>query len=151
MPALLPAAMFAFGKPDLLAVASTWSFIIFCGSFFFGAIGLNAGHHHPDIIHEGDDLNNSMDFGVFQMNAVMDRPDVKRSHFMVLTHFGNHLMHHLFPTVDHGLLPQLDDIFLETCMEFEEQFKELPWYSLVVGQFQQLARIKPKTRDNKND
>ena len=83
-----------------------------------------------------------MDFGIFQLATVIDRKDVKQSQFWVLTHFGDHTLHHLFPTVDHGLLPQLHNIFLETCEEFQLVLREYPWFELIKGQFQQLERTK---------
>ena len=83
-----------------------------------------------------------MDFGVLQLNTVIDRLDAKSNQFMVLTNFGDHVMHHMFPTLDHGLLPQLYETFLETCKEFEVEMMEYPWYNLVAGQFLQLAKIK---------
>lgn len=56
--------------------------------------------------------------------------------------FGNQTLHHLFPTVDQSLLPQLNELFLDTCREFQIQIRELPWRSLVVGHFHQLQRDK---------
>lgn len=90
-----------------------------------------------------------MDFGIFQMDAMIDRNDLKGNQFLVLTHFGDHALHHLFPTLDHGLLPQLNEIFLETCQEFEIELREKPWYQLIEGQFKQLARTKPKMLKDK--
>lgn len=83
-----------------------------------------------------------MDFGLVQMNAVIDRNDIKRSHFLSLTMFGHHTLHHMFPTLDHGLFPQLNELFLDTCREFQIQLREFPWWSLIVGQFRQLRRME---------
>lgn len=76
------------------------------------------------------------------MNAVIDRNDIKGSQFLSLTLFGHHTLHHMFPTLDHGLFPQLTELFLDTCREFEIQLRELPMWPLVVGQFQQLQRTR---------
>lgn len=84
-----------------------------------------------------------MDFGLFQMNAVIDRSDIKHSRFLNLAMFGHHTLHHMFPTVDHSLLPQLNELFLDTCREFGIQLREFPWWPLIVGQFHQLQREKP--------
>lgn len=51
----------------------------------------------------------------------------------------------MFPTLDHGVLPQLNDVFLETCKEFQVELREYSWWPLIVGQFKQLQRDKPKT------
>ena len=141
IPLALPVTMYYLGKPDILLVMKLWITIIGFSSFLFGFVGLNAGHHEPTNFHEGDEVR-SMDFGIFQMDAVIDRQDLKGNQFMVLTNFGEHTLHHLFPTLDHGLLPQLNAIFLETCNEFDTELREYPWYKLIIGQFQQLNRTQ---------
>lgn len=78
------------------------------------------------------------------MNCVIDRKEVKESQFWTLITFGHHTLHHFFPTVDHGVLPQLNETFLETCKEFEMELREYTWWPLIVGQFDQLVRDTPK-------
>lgn len=56
IPFSLPLAMYVFGHNDPIVILKTWMLIIFVGSFFFGLIGLNAGHHHIHNVHEGDKL-----------------------------------------------------------------------------------------------
>jgi len=75
----------------------------------------------------------------------MDHKSIKGSLFLVLTHFGDHCLHHLFPTLDHAILPQLYPIFYQTCKEFETELAECNLLHHVIGQFSQLARIEPKT------
>jgi hypothetical protein len=89
-----------------------------------------------------------MDWGLYQLDTVMDISDIKGSLFMELTHFGNHALHHLFPTIDHAILKEFNDVFLETCKEFQTHLVEKPWYHHIVGQHLQLARVEPhkKTR-----
>lgn len=91
-----------------------------------------------------------MDFGIYQMCTVIDRSDVKKSHFWTLVSFGQHTIHHMFPTLDHGILPQLHDTFIETCKEFQMELREYSWWPLIVGQFGQLQRDKPKTLKEAN-
>lgn len=74
----------------------------------------------------------------------MGRHDRDGSLFYILTHFGDHILHHLFPTIDHALLPNLQKVFLETCKEFEAQMAACSWFSHIVGQHQQLARIEAR-------
>lgn len=54
IPFVVPLAMFLFGNASAFTVLIVWMQIIMVSSFIFGWIGLNAGHHHPDIVHEGD-------------------------------------------------------------------------------------------------
>lgn len=59
IPLSVPLVMYIFGNPNIWIVLKIWFQIITTGSFIFGLIGLNAGHHHPDIVHEGDKLRYS--------------------------------------------------------------------------------------------
>lgn len=110
-------------------------------NFCMGFVSINAGHHHTKIFHDGDSLK-SMDFGIYQLAATIDRNDIKNSLFLTLTNFGHHTLHHFFPTLDHAVLPQLQDIFVETCRDFEKDFREMPWWNLIAGQFRQLSRTQ---------
>lgn len=73
----------------------------------------------------------------------MDNTDVRKHHLLALTHFGHHALHHLFPTLDHGVLPELYPILFDTMDEFEIELEAYPWYHLAYGQFRQLSRIQP--------
>lgn len=83
---------------------------------------------------------------MFQMDAVMDRNDITGSPFRVLTNFGDHALHHLFPTVDHGHLNDLYTVFLKTCDDFGINWRLVTQFELVKGQYRQLARNKPNNR-----
>jgi len=118
-----------------------WLFIIAVSSFIYRNIAINTGHHSPEIIHEGDAIR-SMDFGMFQMGATVDRIEGSKTQFLILTMFGEHTLHHLFPTLDHGLLPLLHEVFLQTCNEFDVEMRSFHWHHLFVGQYKQLARVQ---------
>ncbi|XP_058823711.1 cytochrome b5-related protein-like [Topomyia yanbarensis] len=142
---ILPTFMYVTGSSNLKTVLTMWMFIVLVASFVFGFIGLNAAHHHPEIVHSGDLIPTDIDFGIYQIATVIDRSDIKGSQFQVLTSFGHHCLHHLFPTMDHGLLSQLYPVFFETCAEFQLEYRECPWWRMIIGQYQQLARIDPIT------
>lgn len=133
--------MFTFGNSNVWTVLKMWIFIVMLASVAYGFVGLSAGHHHTLVFHDGDTMK-SMDFGVYQLAATIDRNDVKDSLFLTLTSFGHHILHHFFPTLDHAVLPQLQEIFVNTCKEFEADFRELPWWELIAGQFKQLTRTE---------
>lgn len=143
---ITPTIMFITSELNFLRILSLWIIMLCTNSFLIGLIGINAGHHHPESYHEGDELPKGMDFGIYQMNAVIERHDFimdKNNHFIAITTFGQHTLHHLFPTIDHGLLKSLWKPLLETCKEFEIELREYPCWNLIVGQFQQLVRDKP--------
>ncbi|RZB40751.1 Cyt-b5 and/or FA desaturase domain containing protein [Asbolus verrucosus] len=131
---------------DIIFSAIMFFSIQLIGSLHFGAVGLNAAHHHPDIFHDGDTPRpkHEMDWGIYELDAVMDRKDITGSHFLVLTNFGDHALHHLFPTIDHGLLEYLYPTFLKTCADFGIEWKLSSQIELVKGQFMQIAKVKPK-------
>ncbi|KAB0794189.1 hypothetical protein PPYR_13809 [Photinus pyralis] len=144
LPLLPPFAIYMLTgtSPVRIIVMCLW--ILLVGSFSFGVVGINAAHHHPDIFHDGDTprAKDDMDWGVFQVDAVMDRNEITGSHFLVLTHFGDHALHHLFPTLDHGMLQFLYPVFKETCEQFGVKFRMTSQLDLICGQFRQLARVK---------
>lgn len=54
-PLVIPAVMYFFGGDNSLGAAlKLFLIIILFGGFIFGVIGWNAGHHHPEIVHDGD-------------------------------------------------------------------------------------------------
>ncbi len=146
--------MYGLSETSLGTILKLWVIMLCTSSFLMGAIAINVGHHHPDVYHEGDELPKGMDFGIYQMNAVIDRHDSlvnKYNKFINLTTFGHHTLHHLFPTLDHSILHLLQEPLLQTCKEFEVELREYPWWPLVVGTFQQLCRDKPRSfKEQKN-
>ncbi|XP_055547319.1 cytochrome b5-related protein-like isoform X2 [Wyeomyia smithii] len=143
IPLVLPIFLYSTCSQSLTTVLIIWTIILIVASFLFGFIGLSAAHHHPAIVHSGDLLPSEIDFGVYQLAATADSSDKKVCQFQVLTGFGDHCLHHLFPTMDHGMLAQLYPTFLETCAEFELEYQEFSWWQMFVGQYRQLARIIP--------
>uniref|UniRef100_A0A336MXL3 CSON002711 protein n=1 Tax=Culicoides sonorensis TaxID=179676 RepID=A0A336MXL3_CULSO len=144
IPFSIPCIMLLFGNLQPAEVLKLWLFIVWVGSLSFGTIGLNAAHHHPEIFHEGDALNPKLDWGIFQLDAVMDRVEIQGI-LLTLTHFGDHALHHLFPTIDHVHLPELQPLLLETCKEFEAVCRDCRWWDLIKGQFEQLRRTEVNT------
>lgn len=138
----LPALMFCCSNSTLATTLLQWLRIISFASLFFGLIGLNAAHHTPAIYHDGDAQRKDHDWGLYQLDTVIDRSDLKHSQFMVLTHYGDHALHHLFPTLDHGILPQLYPVFNKTLSEFKEVLREATFLEHIIGQNQQLLRTK---------
>ena len=76
-----------------------------CG-YWVALTTLSATHHHPFNYHAGDEPHPSRDWGIQQLDSLRD---VRKSHslFLVATTFGDHLLHHFLPTVDHSKLHHL--------------------------------------------
>lgn len=90
-------------------------------------------------------FSEDLDWGIYSVDTVMDRPEIRASKFFALTNFADHGLHHLFPTIDAGYLPELYDDFYKTMIEFEVECACRPWFfEFITGQFQQLIREEPQ-------
>lgn len=75
----------------------------------------------------------------------MDRKEITGSHFLVLTNFGDHCLHHLFPTLDHGVLELLYPKFTEVMDQFDINLRMASQWDTIKGGFQQLVRTQPNS------
>lgn len=81
-----------------------------------------------------------MDWGIYTIDTIMDVTLFRKNHFLALTNYGHHALHHLFPTVDHGVLRHLYPILFKTMEEFEVELDAYPWYHIIHEQFKLLSR-----------
>lgn len=86
-----------------------------------------------------------MDWGIYTLDTVVDNSAVSHNHLASLTHFGNHILHHLLPTIDHGIAQEFHSILFETMADFETDFEEYTWLFHITGQLKQMARNTPST------
>ncbi|CAG9826094.1 unnamed protein product [Diabrotica balteata] len=142
---ILPAFMALTGGATITQTLIIWAFIMLMGSFVFTLIGLHAAHHHPDVFHDGDTPRSleTYDWGLSQLDAVMERKEITGSDFLVLTSFGDHCMHHLFPTLDHSLLKHLYPTFERVLKQFNENVRLVSQAEAFSGTFQQLMKVEP--------
>jgi len=145
IPFTLPTVMYFVAGQPLLPTIGMWLFIVTSGSLWFGMVGFNAAHHHPEIFHEGDTprSKDGLDWGIHQIDAVSERYDITGNPFLVLTNFGDHALHHMFPTLDHGALTHLYPIFEKTMKDFNVDLRRRSQLEMVGGQFRQLAKEEP--------
>lgn len=55
LPFGIPIVMYLFGgDQSFVSALKLFLYAVFAGGFAFGIIGWNAGHHHPDVVHDGD-------------------------------------------------------------------------------------------------
>lgn len=83
------------------------------------------------------------DWGIHQLNTIVERIDFAGNHFKSLTRFGDHALHHLFPTLDHAELKYLYPILLDHCEKFDIQLRTNTFYRALVSKSKQLARNRP--------
>lgn len=57
LPFIVPITMYAFGGNHTFVEALKMFLIVsMFGSFMFSIIGINSGHHHPEVVHDGDPI-----------------------------------------------------------------------------------------------
>uniref|UniRef100_V5GUE1 Cytochrome b5-related protein n=1 Tax=Anoplophora glabripennis TaxID=217634 RepID=V5GUE1_ANOGL len=144
---ILPAVMYFLGGQSLFSTFIMWNFIIVVGSCHFTFVALHAAHHHPEIFHDGDSPRSQQgyDWGLSQLDALMERKETTGSQFMVLTNFGDHCLHHMFPTLDHGSLEHLYPIFNDVLDKYGVNLRMISQWDAVIGGFQQLVRVEPNS------
>lgn len=70
----------------------------------------------------------------------MDRAEISGNKFIGLVVFGEHVLHHFFPTIDFYYLQELMPIYYKTLDDFGVPHKLEPFAEVVLGAFKQLAR-----------
>lgn len=146
----LPCLMILLGKDPItlsciLDVYLKWGYIVIPAESLFGPIFFNRGHHGNDLIHQNDEIK-SFDFGEYQLSTVVDRIEANRNTFTSMAYYGHQVLHHLFPTLDQAILPQLKDTLAKTCKEFDIDLKpETTMIKAAIGQFKQLFRSETTT------
>ncbi|KAL4707905.1 hypothetical protein ACJJTC_013696 [Scirpophaga incertulas] len=132
---LLPLWMWIISGCSFQDAIVNWLWINCTASLIFLTIGSNAAHHHPKIFKDGDEVRTTTpDWGMQELEAVMDREDINGNLFKVMTFFGDHSLHHLFPTLDHAVLPYLYPTFLKHCEQFKANFRTTTQFDLFIGQ-----------------
>ncbi|RVE51825.1 hypothetical protein evm_003445 [Chilo suppressalis] len=144
---LLPLTMWIVSGASVLHILRIWLWINCTGSLIFFAIGVNAAHHHPEAIKDGDKPRSvTPDWGEHQVEALIDRKDVNGNVFAVVTLFGDHALHHMFPTLDHAVLRYLHPVFIEHCEKFKANYRVSTQFSMVLGQIKECMRSEFRIR-----
>nr|ARD71179.1 desaturase [Spodoptera exigua] len=144
IPFTIPAWMYLMGGLPLHSTILLWLVTLVPASFFFVFYGLTAGHHNHRNFFEGDvPRDENIDWGIHQLDAICERIDYAGNHFKSITRFGDHALHHLFPTLDHAELKYLYPVLLEHCEKFDFQFKTNTFYETIINASKQLIRKRP--------
>lgn len=83
------------------------------------------------------------------MDAIHERKEIIGNVYIGLIVYGEHTLHHLFPTVDHVQLVDLIPIYYETLDEFGIEYNEKPYGDIFKNTFKQLARTTPNKAERK--
>ena len=57
--------------------------------------------------------------------------------------FNDHILHHMFPTIDRGVLPEFKGTLIESCKEFGIVYQESDFWKNFVGVYRGFFREKP--------
>ncbi|CAL8094440.1 unnamed protein product [Orchesella dallaii] len=141
---LLELLTYIYFAPSVWAGVRCWLIVLAVASYWVGLVGINAAHHHPDCFHDGDDPRQDPDFGLCQLDATIEKAEeIHKTEFAILTTFGEHPLHHLFPAVCHSKLHLVKPIFEKTLEEFLGRNRSLSQLELFIGTHKQLARMTP--------
>ncbi|KAF5308071.1 hypothetical protein FQR65_LT06446 [Abscondita terminalis] len=147
LPLTLPIAMHYINSDSILSTIILWQIIIMVASALFGTIASTTTHIHPDLYMEGDARRpkQELDWGIHQLDTVYDRKDVVGNHFIALVTFGDHALHHLFPTLDQSYLIYLYPVLEKTLHDFNiKGINMTTSANLFIGFYKQAGREAPK-------
>uniref|UniRef100_A0A6B2L6G3 Fatty acid desaturase domain-containing protein n=1 Tax=Arcella intermedia TaxID=1963864 RepID=A0A6B2L6G3_9EUKA len=106
-------------------------------------------HHDQYQWHDGEPLSDAdRDFGRFIYQTTSDH-SIELNLFLSLLFFAglnDHILHHLFPTIDRSRFDEIRTIFQNTCLEFGMELVDKPFYELLVGC---MRRLILHTKENK--
>ncbi|XP_050534028.1 cytochrome b5-related protein-like isoform X2 [Daktulosphaira vitifoliae] len=140
---IIPMILLISGHLAYIDVIIMWLLVILSTSSTFTFIGFSAAHHYPENFHDGDELSEEyVDWGLYQTDSCSERLEFDNIIVSLMT-FGDHTLHHLFPALDHSLIPYLQDIYDETCKEFGIEIITKSYIEYIFGQFKQLVRLTP--------
>ena len=134
---------------NLYTSIKCWFIIHMCSSIWLALLPQIGTHRHPDLYHPGDlpndaTVKNDMDWGVYQLDTGYDVTGKSDNFIMKMTTFGDHRLHHLFPTVDHSKLCHLYPVVEETCKEFGVPFETKSAWEMLSGHFSVLWKSTPR-------
>ena len=74
------------------------------------------------------------------MQGVKDRTETRKNWWFCSMVYGDHQLHHLFPTIDAGWLPELYPVFERTVKEFgfEKSMETISSLDMATGIYHQL-------------
>ncbi|KAE9535776.1 hypothetical protein AGLY_007677 [Aphis glycines] len=148
---VIPGILMLCGHMPIGLVFNMWLIMILTSSFVFSFLGFSVSHHFPNNFHDGDHISDKdIDWGLHQIDTSVERNEITDNVFVSLVTFSDHTLHHLFPALDHSLIPFLQDIFLNTCEEFGLDRTSKPFTSIIRGQFKQLVRLTPNNPKRKH-
>lgn len=89
-------------------------------------------------------------YSLRQLDTVLEKNDAVHSTLLAIsTTFGEHPLHHLFPTVCQSKLSMLKPIFEQTLEEFQTKNRKVTQLELFRGTYQQYMRDKELTYDER--
>lgn len=152
---IIPVVMIIFGGQPLSVeylndVFFRWVHIIVAANFLYINHYFTRGSHAPHLVHQGDEIK-SFDFGEYQISSVADRIGANSNIFTILAYDGEFILHHLFPSIDHAILPHLKPILFETCEEFGVKLNVSTMLESFVNHWKQVHRSEVNYLNNNTE
>ncbi|KAF5308057.1 hypothetical protein FQR65_LT06432 [Abscondita terminalis] len=139
----LPFVMYCVGNGTTLSTIGMWIFILLIANSIFSTVAFTTTHAHPNLYVEGDAMRpaEELDWGIGQLDTIYDRNEIKGNDFLTYLTFGDHALHHMFPTLDHSYLKYLYPSLEETLKKFNiKNINTTNTIDLYIGFYRQTAR-----------
>lgn len=135
---------------NLMISIKLWAIIHMLSSMWLTMLPQIGTHRHPELYHAGDSpseatIKNGLDWGVHQLDTGFDVTGKSDSFIMKMTTFGDHRLHHLFPTVDQSKLYHLYPVVEETCKQFQVPFETKSAWNMLLGHFSVMWKTTPRS------
>jgi len=152
MPIIQLVVFFNISSLSRIQCIAIWFLVHAICSYYLVLTSLIGTHHHTSVYHAGDYPRKETDWGLRQMDTTNDVDKRAMGGFLFsAASFGDHLIHHFFPTVDHSKLHLLYPALEETCKEFAVRTPKFGNVSVFAKEMHlQLARSRPNTFEDRN-
>jgi len=99
-------------------------------------------HHDDHLWHDGDPYDNKAnDFGKHILLTTTEHSlGNLYLNFLLFAGLNDHVIHHLFPTIDHSRFDEIRDIFIQTKKEFGIETKSHSFFMLWRGVLRRLVQ-----------
>jgi len=115
--------------------------IMHCVNSYLLVLTSWAVHHHDLCWHDGDSYDSDKDYGRHILKSTRDHSYSNMYiNFLLWAGLNDHVLHHMFPVIDHSRYNEIRPELVETCREFGLEFGVYNFYDLFLGVLRRLIQ-----------
>jgi len=116
----------------------------------FIIVGTSFSVHHDNLCwHDGDEPLKDRDFGRHILATTRDHSVGNLVwNFLLFAGLNDHVLHHLFPTIDHSRFDEIRPEFKSLCAKFGITYNEQKFFDLQWGVFTKLLQVGTVFKEN---